>query len=157
MLNKKSYLKIIRKMKNHSQINKNKIMLNYFFFIFFFLIVFKSFNTTYGAYSLLLWDYSERMTQSYGFCKNESWGFHNYVIKKYNLESQKIKIINDEGNVLIHSLFKNINIVDKDYKYLMVLNYQSQNNENIYDMKVGNIEKYSLIYRFNNCYLLELK
>ena len=55
---------------------------NILFFIIFFLIIFKFFNTPYNAYSLILWDYDKRMTQAYGFCKNESWGFYNYVISK---------------------------------------------------------------------------
>ena len=77
-----------------------------FFFLIFFLIVVKFFNTSYNSYSILLWDYNKRMTQEYGFCKNESWGFYNYVINKYNLQNKKINIINDEGFVKIHSLFK---------------------------------------------------
>ena len=53
-----------------------------FYFLFFFLIIVKFFNTSYNSYSILLWDYDMRMTQEYGFCKNESWGFYNYVIKR---------------------------------------------------------------------------
>ena len=156
MPNIKDSLKPIKKLRYNFKINKKKPIINYFFLIFFFLIILQFFNATYSAYSILLWDYSERMTQSYGYCKNESWGFYNHVIKKYNLENKKIKIINDEGYVLIHALFKNISITDKNYKYLMILNFQSENSEDIYDIKVDNIEKYSIKYKFNNCYLLEL-
>jgi len=97
-----------------------------------------------------------RMTQEYGFCKNESWGFYNHVIKKYNLKDKKINIINDEGFVKIYSLFKDLDVADKDYKYLMLLNFQSENKEDIYDLEIHNIEDFSIKYRFNNCYLLEL-
>jgi hypothetical protein len=96
------------------------------------------------------------MTQEYGFCKNESWGFYNYVIKNYNLQNKKIHIINDEGFVKIYSLFKNLDITDKNYKYLILLNFQSENKEDIYNLKINNINDFSIKYRFNNCYLLEL-
>jgi hypothetical protein len=127
-----------------------------FYFLFFFLIIVKFFNTSYNSYSILLWDYDMRMTQEYGFCKNESWGFYNHVIKKYNLKDKKINIINDEGFVKIYSLFKDLDLTDKNYKYLMLLNFQSENKEDIYDLEIHNIENFSIKYRFNNCYLLEL-
>ena len=129
---------------------------NIFFFIIFFLIIFKFFNTFYNTYSILLWDYSNRMTQAYGFCKNESWGFYNHVIKKYNLKNQKINIINNEGHVVLDALFKDIDIVNKGYKYLIILNYQSEDNQDIYNSKIEYIKNFSIKYRFNNCYLLEL-
>ena len=128
----------------------------YFFFLIFFLIIIKFFNTFYNGYSLLLWNYDKRMMHEYGFCKNESWGFYNYVIKNYNLQNKKINIINDEGFVRIYSLFKNFNITDKNYKYLIILNFQSENKEDIYNLKIDNINAFSIKYRFNNCYLLEL-
>mgnify|MGYP006086122347 FL=1 len=129
---------------------------NIFFFLIFFLIIFKFFNTFYNTYSILLWDYSNRMTQAYGFCKNESWGFYNHVIKKYNLKNQKINIINNEGHVVLDALFKDIDIVNKGYKYLIILNYQSEDNQDIYNSKIEYIKNFSIKYRFNNCYLLEL-
>ena len=129
---------------------------NSFFFLIFFLIIIKFFNTFYSGYSLLIWNYDKRMTQEYGFCKNESWGFYNYVIKNYNLQNKKINIINDEGFVKIYSLFRDFDITDKNYKYLMLLNFQSENKEDIYDLKINNINDFSIKYRFNNCYLLEL-
>ena len=127
-----------------------------FYFLFFFLIIVKFFNTSYNSYSILLWDYDMRMTQEYGFCKNESWGFYNHVIEKYDLKNEKINIINDEGFVRIYSLFKDLDLTDKNYKYLMLLNFQSENKEDIYDLEIHNIENFSIKYRFNNCYLLEL-
>ena len=129
---------------------------NILFFLIFFLIILKFFNTFYNSYSISLWNYKERMTQAYGYCQNESWGFYNYVIKKYNLENKKIKIVNDKGFVVVDALFKNMNVTNKDYKYLMILNFQSENEQNIYNMKIENINNFSIKYRYNNCYLLEL-
>ena len=48
------------------------------------------------------------MEQNYGFCKNESWGFYNHVIKKFDLSGQEIDTINDEGHVTLENLFDNI-------------------------------------------------
>ena len=129
---------------------------NSFFFLIFFLIIIKFFNTFYNGYSVLIWNYDNRMTQEYGFCKNESWGFYNYVIKNYNLQNKKINIINDEGFVKIYSLFRDFDITDKNYKYLILLNFQSENKEDIYNLNLDNINNFSIKYRFNNCYLLEL-
>ena len=127
-----------------------------FFFLIFFLVIIKFFNTFYNGYSLLIWNYDKRMEQDYGFCKNESWGFYNYVIKNYNLQNKKINIINDEGFVKIHPLFSDLDITDQDYLYLILLNFQSENKEDIYNLKINNINDFSIKYRFNNCYLLEL-
>ena len=96
------------------------------------------------------------MTQEYGFCNNESWGFYNYVINEYNLQNKKINIINNEGFVKIYSLFKDFDITHKNYEYLMLLNFKSENEEDIYNLKIHNIEDFSIRYRFNNCYLLKL-
>ena len=130
--------------------------INNFFFLIFFLIIIKFFNTFYNSYSLLLHDYNKRMTQEYGFCNNESWGFYNYVINEYNLQNKKINIINNEGFVKIYSLFKDFDITHKNYEYLMLLNFKSENEEDIYNLKIHNIEDFSIRYRFNNCYLLKL-
>ena len=38
----------------------------------------------------------------------------------------------------------------------MILNFQSENNEDIYSSKIKNINDFSIKYRFNNCYLMDL-
>ena len=134
----------------------NIINKNIFFYILFFIVIMKFFNAPYNIYSTIKFDYKERMTQTYGFCRNESWGFYNKVIEKFNLKKQKIQIINNDF-VLIHNLFNEIDITnEKNPKLLMILNFQSKNDETIYSYKLDNINKYSIKYRFNNCYLLEL-
>ena len=47
-----------------------------FFLIIITLTVLTFFKTPYNLYSVLVWDYEQRMEQNYGFCKNESWGFY---------------------------------------------------------------------------------
>ena len=124
------------------------------FFIFLF-IIFKFFNTPYNFYSILNWSYEKRMVQNYGFCKNEGWGFYNFVIKKFNLKDKEIRIINDKGYVTLESIFGIKNIQRNNTKYLMVLNYQSINDEDIINSDYNYNKKYKLIFRKNNCYLLE--
>ena len=98
------------------------------------------------------------MTASYGFCQKESWGFYNYVIKKYNLEEKTIRIHNLEGHITIQNLFNKVKkeMKENDNKYLIILNFQSTNNQDIYDSEVRNIENYNMEYRYNNCYLMRI-
>ena len=134
----------------------NIINKNIFFYLLFFIVIMKFFNAPYNIYSTIKFDYKERMTQTYGFCGNESWGFYSHVIEKFNLKKQKIHIIN---NNFVHmaALFNEIDYTaEKNPKLLMLLNFQSKNDETIYSYKLDNIDKYSIKYKFNNCYLLEL-
>ncbi len=136
----------------------NIINRNILFYLLFFIVILKYFSTPYKIYSTLKFDYKERMTQTYGFCGNESWGFYNHVIEKYNLKKQNINIINN-NYVRVHNLFKEIDYnQEKKSNLLMLLNFQSKNDETIYSYEFNgyDINKYSIKYRFNNCYLLEL-
>ena len=130
-----------------------------FLILIFLLIVLKFFNTPYNLYSILNWNYNDRMEQQYGYCKNESWGFYNLITKKFNLKNQNIKIINDEGYVALENLFdlkKRYTFDTADTKYLILLNFKSENNEDIFQSKYDFMKKYKIKYRYNNCYLLEL-
>ena len=120
------------------------------------LIILKFFNLPYNLYSILNWNYDERMEQQYGYCKNESWGFYNSITKQFDLKKEKIKIINDEGFITLENLFnlKKSNLINS--KYLILLNYKSNDDENLFNGKYDFIKKYKIIHRHNNCYLLEL-
>ena len=135
-------------------LDRNKIKI-IFFFIIVSLIVLKFFNTPYNFYSLLNWNYEKRMEQNYGFCKNESWGFYNYVIQKFNLSGKEISIINDEGHVTLENLFDIKKSNNNKSNYFILTNYQSENNNNISNGKYGFLKNYKIIYRKNNCYLLK--
>ena len=119
------------------------------------LIIFKFFNTPYNFYSILNWNYEKRMEQNYGFCKNESWGFYNHVIKKFDLSGQEINTINDEGHVTLENLFDIKKSKDNKSKYLILTNYQSENNNEIFDSQYEFLKNYKILYRKNNCYLLK--
>ena len=118
--------------------------LKYFFFIILItLSIFKFFNTPYNFYSTIIWSYDNRMEQQYGYCKNESWGFY-------------IKIINDEGHVTLEHLFnlKKNNFINT--QYVILLNFKSENDKNIFQSKYEFLKNYKIKYRYNNCYLMEL-
>tara|TARA_B100000287_G_C20476676_1_gene719463 strand:- start:376 stop:801 length:426 start_codon:yes stop_codon:yes gene_type:complete len=127
-----------------------------FFLIIITLTVLTFFKTPYNLYSVLVWDYEQRMEQNYGFCKNESWGFYNYVLKKFNLKKEEINIINDEKYTTPERLFNQIKSNSKSAKYFMLLNFQSFNEQNIFNGKYDYLNNYKIKYRFNNCYLFEL-
>ena len=125
-------------------------------FILISLAIIKFFNTPYNFYSILNWNYEDRMEQEYGYCKNESWGFYNYISKNFDLKNSEIKIINDEGFVTLEHLF---NIKKNNYikaNYIIILNFKSVNDEDLFKSKYKFSKNYIIKYRYNNCYLLEL-
>ena len=129
--------------------------INLFIIFILVLFVFQIFKLPYSSYNVFKWDYENRMTQAYGYCEKESWGFYDYVINKFNLKNKSINIINDEGHVTLEFLF-NINKSDKiNSKYYIILNYQSTDNEIIFDSDdFKNLKNYKILHRHNNCYLL---
>ncbi len=127
-----------------------------FIFLLILFIILKFFHTPYNFYSILNWNYNDRMTQQYGYCKGESWGFYKLITKKFDIKNQNIRIINDEGHATLENLFdlKKTNSIQT--KYFILLNFKNKNNEDIYESNFEFIEKYKVKYRYNNCYLLEL-
>jgi len=131
------------------------------FIIFFLLIIFifQFFKLPYSTYNLLKWDYKNRMTQNYGYCERESWGFYDYVIERFKLKDKSITVINYEGHVTLEFLFNFENAVGEHYQtkrksdYFLITNFESSNNETIFD-KFEELKNYKVLYRYNNCYLL---
>ena len=120
------------------------------------IAILKFFNSPYNFYSILVWNYESRMEQNYGFCKNESWGFYNYINKNFDLKDSDIKIFNDEGFVTLEHLF---NLKKNNFhktNYAIILNFKSENDQNIFQSKYNFLKDYKLKYRFKNCYLMEL-
>lgn len=127
-----------------------------FVFIIISLMILKFFNTPFNFYSIMNWNYEDRMDQNYGFCENESWGFHNYVIKKFELQNQEVNIINDSGNVTLERIFNLKKTNTENAKFYIILNYLSENNEKIFDSKYDFLKNYKIKYRYNNCFLMEI-
>ncbi len=133
-----------------------KIKIKDIFFLIIILAIFKFFNTPYNLYSILKWNHNSRLEQTYGFCEKESWGFYNLINKRFNLKDEKIRIINDEGYVTLEQLFNFNAVENENTRYLIFLNYKSENNQDIFNSKYDFVENYKIKYRYNNCYLLEL-
>lgn len=127
------------------------------------LFIFQFFKLPYSVYNLLKWDLGDRMVQSYGYCEKESWGFYDYVTKRYNLNDKQMMIINHEGHVTLEFLFDFEKSVGKHYSideiekskinYYLILNYQSVNDETIFDYYTY-LNNFKILFRYNNCYLL---
>ena len=92
---------------------------------------------------------------NYGFCKNESWGFYNYVIQKFDLKNKEIDVINDEGHSTLENLFGIKKSKNNNPDYLILTNYQSENSNTIFNSKYEFLKNYKILYRKNNCYLLK--
>ena len=117
------------------------------------LFIFQFFKLPFSAYNVLKWDYENRMVQAYGYCEKESWGFYNYVIKKFELKQKPIKIINHQGKITLEYFF-NLNKSNKiNSDYYLILNYQSKDDETIFE-NYKNLKNYKILHRDNNCYLL---
>lgn len=125
------------------------------FFIFFVIIfsILKFFNTPYNIYSIINWNYGERMTQNYGYCEKESWGFYNDIVDKYKLKGEEIHIINFAGSVTLENLFEIQNSKKKDVKYFILLNLITNEDYKIYKDII--LDNYNEVYKYDNCYLLK--
>ena len=121
------------------------------------IAILRFFNSPYNFYSILVWNYESRMEQNYGYCKNESWGFYNYISNNFNLKDSDIKIFNDEGFVTLEHLFNLKKNNSRKTNYAIILNFKSENDQNIFQSKYNFLKDYKLKYRFKNCYLMELK
>ena len=120
------------------------------------LVILKFFNSPYNFYSILNSNYEDRMEQEYGYCKNESWGFYNYINRNYDLKNSEIKILNNEGFVTLEHLFNLKKNNSAKTRYAIILNFKSENIQTIFESKYTFLKDYKLKYRFNNCYLMEL-
>ena len=132
---------------------------NFIIFLLLIIFIFQFFKLPYSAYNLLKWDYKNRMIQNYGYCGRESWGFYDYVIQRFKLKDKSITVINYEGHVTLEFLFNFENAVGEHYQekkksdYFLITNFESSNDETIFD-KFEDLKNYKVLYRYNNCYLL---
>ena len=85
------------------------------------------FNFFENIYVIYRSNISERLTNDYGYCERNSYGFVKYVDKKYKLKNN-IAIINDEeypaSDAFIYKPKKNYN-----NKFLILLNYNELNSK----------------------------
>jgi hypothetical protein len=127
-------------------IEQNKIILT-LLSILFFLIFFKTFH---NVYVLVRNDYAARLTNNYGYCDKQGYGFVSSTIIKNGIKDN-INIINNlSGFAHIDSLFYKF---DKSYNknYVILLNYN--NNNSVITL---NNSKYEILDSYENkCFLLK--
>lgn len=129
-----------------TNIEQNKIIIT-LLSILFFLIFFKTFH---NVYVIVRNDYAARLTNNYGYCDKQGYGFVNSTIIKNGIKDN-INIINNlNGFAHIDSLFYKF---DKSYNknYVILLNY----NNNNYVITLNN-SKYEILDSYENkCFLLK--
>jgi len=133
------------------KIEQNKFIL-ILLSILFILIFFKAFH---NVYIILRVDYTARLTNNYGYCDKQGYGFVRSTIIKNGIKDN-INIINNlNGFAQINSLFYKFN---KSYNknYLILLNYNNNNNNN--SVITLNNSKYEILDSYENkCFLLKKK
>ena len=131
-------------MKNQRQ--KNKIILTVLSILFILLF----FKTFLNVYVIQRNDYATRLTNNYGYCDKQGYGFVNSTIIKNRIKDN-INIINNlNGFAHIDSLFYKF---DKSYNknYVILLNYN--NNNSVITL---NNSKYEILDSYENkCFLLK--
>ncbi len=103
-------------------------------------------------YVVIIKDYDQRITDNYGFCSTSSIGFINYLNKKYQFKDPP-QIINYAGVAEYWIFFKHKNKFNNEF--LILLNEQKIYNKNY--VKNININNYTIVEKFNDCYLLKKK
>lgn len=131
-------------MKNHRR--KNKIILTVLSILFILLF----FKTFLNVYVIQRNDYTTRLTNNYGYCDKQGYGFVNSTINKNKIKNN-VRIINNYKSLgAIDALFYNFNEV-YDENYLILLNYKNNNSSIIF-----NNVKYEILDNYNNqCFLVK--
>ncbi len=131
-------------MKNQRQ--KNKIILTVLSILFILLF----FKTFLNVYVIQRNDYSTRLTNNYGYCDKQGYGFVNSTINKNKIKNN-VRIINNYKSLgAIDALFYNFNEVYNE-NYLILLNYKNNNSSIIF-----NNVKYEILDNYNNqCFLVK--
>ena len=111
------------------------INLKNLFFTFIIIVIFHNFNSTKNAYLIIKNNYDQRLVNSYGFCRNESIGFLNYIKKKYKINNY-ITIKNYFISPNPSWFFLNSGLSKKDTDKIILLGYK-ENQEIKFENKNG--------------------
>ena len=95
-------------------------------------------------FKLYKYDYTDRMTQVYGNCGKESYGFINKINKKYKLK-KNIVILHPNPNFSFNNSNWFIHKINNEFydNQLILIN----ENDNL---KKSNLDRYSLIFKGKN-------
>ena len=127
-----------------TKIIKNNIF--YFLIIFYLLIDYKFFE---NFYKILFNNYEKRLTNLYGYCEKESYGF---VKKNFNRDLSKtdFKLINKNKNFpSIRGLFYDFSENTYKNEYIFLLNESDHEKIKI------KYKNFKIIKQEGNCFLLK--
>ena len=122
---------------------------------FMILILFKQMNFFKNFYFTITRDYKTRLINNYEYCGQESIGFLFYIKNRFNI-TYKIPIIN-YGNSPNSSWYYN-NLETTQTNKVIFLNYTKSDKNITYNNNSKfshDLDSYKILYKDNNCYLLE--
>ena len=126
-----------------------------------FLFIMQLNGSFHNLYIISKYNITERLTKSYGYCENASYGFINDIYKK-NLIDENIKILHDHPNFSFNNSiwFKFKPNIKQSKKKIILLNnknsidFISENKVKLI-FKKKNYGIYKIIKKVNNCFYLE--
>ena len=138
---------------------KNSIKI--IFFLIILLFIMHSNKSFYNLYILAKFNIDERLTKSYGYCNDASYGFINEIYKEYSIK-ENILILNDNPNFSFNNSvwFKYIPNKKLNKKKIILLN--NNNSLELVDEKKARLTFknkkfgiYSILKNENDCFFLE--
>tara|TARA_B100000795_G_C22754104_1_gene420704 strand:- start:421 stop:864 length:444 start_codon:yes stop_codon:yes gene_type:complete len=143
---------------NLQNISKNK---NNIYLIIIFLFIMHQSNSFEKLFIINKFNITERLTKSYGYCENSSYGFINDVYRE-NTFATNVEILNDDPNFTFNnSVWFKFKINTKINENVIIL----LNNKNSLDYIDNSTVKltfkkkvygiYKILKRVDNCFYLE--
>jgi len=131
----------------------------YLFIILIFILHMNQFF--YNFYVVSKFKIDDRLTKTYGYCENSSYGFINDIFKLYKIK-KNIPILNDNPNFSFNNSvwFKYIPNKEFDEKKIILLNNKNSieflnNNKVRLIFKSKDYGIFSILTQFEDCYYLE--
>tara|TARA_B100001142_G_C13941873_1_gene503556 strand:- start:120 stop:491 length:372 start_codon:yes stop_codon:yes gene_type:complete len=115
----------------------------------------------YNFYVVSKFKIDDRLTKTYGYCENSSYGFISDIFKLYKIK-KNIPILNDNPNFSFNNSvwFKYIPNKEFDEKKIILLNNKNSieflnNNKVRLIFKSKDYGIFSILTQFEDCYYLE--
>jgi len=131
----------------------------YLFIILIFILHMNQFF--YNFYVVSKFKIDDRLTKTYGYCENSSYGFINDIFKLYKIK-KNIPILNDNPNFSFNNSvwFKYIPNKEFDENKIILLNNKNSieflnNNKVRLIFKSKDYGIFSILNQFEDCYYLE--
>ena len=131
----------------------------YLFIILIFILHMNQFF--YNFYVVSKFKIDDRLTKTYGYCENSSYGFINDIFKLYKIK-KNITILNDNPNFSFNNSvwFNYMPNKEFDENKIILLNNKNSieflNNDKVrLIFKSKDYEIFSILTQFEDCYYLE--